>query len=186
MHGYIKQVPQFDASATGNVGARSCSGCTLCCSLLGVVELNKPVFKICKHCTIGKGCKIYEEKPQTCTDFACSYLTTPSVPEYWNPKICGMLLHAAEKVLSVICSAGARHRWKEEPYWSYLRRVAAALHAQGIMVRIVRKAEPVLVINPRTLDAVVAGALLGMEELPAWAEAAQMPSLKKAGSANEP
>jgi len=163
----MKQEPQI--AATGSKGARTCSGCTLCCSLLGVVELKKPVFKVCKHCVIGKGCKIYEVKPQTCTDFICSYLTIPSIPEYWNPRICGMLLHVEDNILSVVCSSGAKHRWKQEPYWGYIKRAAAAFHAQhGIVVRIVRKDEPILVINPKTFEAEPAGKLLGMEQLPQW------------------
>ena len=173
--GKMKQGPQVNFTVNGSkVSERTCSGCTLCCSLLGIVELKKPVFKICKHCVIGKGCKIYEVKPQTCTEFLCDYRTSAEVPEYWNPKVCGMVLHSENNMLSVICSSGSKHRWKQEPYWSYIKRVAAVLHARyGAHVRIVRKGEPVLVINPATFDAQAMGQLKGMGALPQWRQADQ-------------
>jgi hypothetical protein len=168
----MKQGPQINiAASSGDVGGseRTCSGCTLCCSLLGIVELQKPVFKICKYCVIGKGCKIYDIKPATCTDFLCSYRISANVPEYWNPKICGMVLHKENNILSIICSNGAKHRWKQEPYWSDIKQAAAAMHVQRTGgVRIVRKDEPVLVINPETFEAQARGKLKGMESLPQW------------------
>jgi hypothetical protein len=168
----MKQGPQIDiaaSSADASAGERTCSGCTLCCSLLGIVELKKPVFKICKHCVIGKGCKIYDIKPATCSGFLCSYRISANVPEYWNPKVCGMLLHRENNMLSIICSNGAKHRWKQEPYWGDIKRAAAGLHGQHrVHVRIVRKGEPVLVINPETFEAQAMGKLKGMDSLPQW------------------
>ena len=108
-------------------------------------------------------------KPATCTDFLCSYRISANVPEYWNPKICGMVLHKENNILSIICSNGAKHRWKQEPYWSDIKQAAAALHVQRTGgVRIVRKDEPVLVINPETFEAQARGKLKGMESLPQW------------------
>lgn len=170
----MTHTPLINFAMSGSeIRGRTCSGCTLCCSLLGIVELKKPVFKICKHCVIGKGCKIYEVKPQTCAEFLCSYRTSADVPEYWNPKISGMVLHmeanGRNQMLSVICSNGAKHRWKQEPYWGDIKRTAAALHVQhGAFVRIIRKDEPVLVINPKTFDAQAVGRLKGMAALPQW------------------
>jgi hypothetical protein len=80
-----------------------------------------------------------------------------------------MLLVKENNMLSVICSSGAKHRWKQEPYWSYIRRTAADLYAQhSARVRIVRKGEPILVIDPETFEAQAVGKLKGMEALPQW------------------
>src|SRR5215471_2139509 len=96
------------SSGSSEVPGRNCSGCTLCCSLLGIVELKKPVFTICKHCAVGKGCKIYEARPPTCAEFLCSYRTSAVLSEYWNPKVCGMVLHreivGGTDIVSIICS----------------------------------------------------------------------------------
>jgi hypothetical protein len=59
-----------------------CGSCTLCCKLLGVPELKKPPGKWCAHCTIGKGCKIYPERPQPCVDFECGWLISNLPLEY--------------------------------------------------------------------------------------------------------
>ena len=54
--------------------SRTCGSCTACCKALEVVELTKPLGKWCQHCSIGKGCKIYAERPQSCRDFRCEWL----------------------------------------------------------------------------------------------------------------
>ena len=53
-----------------------CGGCTMCCKLPAVVEVQKPAMKWCKHCEIGKGCGIYETRPLTCSTFKCYWLVT--------------------------------------------------------------------------------------------------------------
>jgi hypothetical protein len=170
----MKQTPPINILPSGmEVPGRTCSGCTLCCSLLGIVELKKPVFTICKHCVIGKGCKIYEVRPQTCAGFYCSYRISADLPEYWNPKICGMVLHrdanGGTDIISVICSNSAKHRWKQEPYWNDIKQIAADVHIrQGAYVRILRKGQPVLIINPKTFETHAAGNLKGMAALPQW------------------
>lgn len=51
-----------------------CQGCTMCCKLLGVKELAKPVNKWCDHCSIGTGCKVYDDRPPTCIEYKCVWL----------------------------------------------------------------------------------------------------------------
>lgn len=50
-----------------------CGSCTQCCKLLGVKEIDKPEGRWCKSCDIGKGCRVYETRPQSCQDFNCAY-----------------------------------------------------------------------------------------------------------------
>lgn len=75
---------------------RICGTCTACCKALEVVELGKPVGKWCQHCSIGKGCKIYSEKPSACSEFRCEWLKgfggsqdrpdrTKVIPDYIKP-----------------------------------------------------------------------------------------------------
>lgn len=52
---------------------KSCGECTECCRLLEVVELSKPAHVPCEH--IGKGCEIYETRPQSCRNFQCLWST---------------------------------------------------------------------------------------------------------------
>ncbi len=53
---------------------RTCGSCTACCKSLAVMELKKPPKKWCPHCDIGKGCKIYAERPISCREYRCEWL----------------------------------------------------------------------------------------------------------------
>lgn len=54
---------------------RKCGNCTLCCTVAGVQELEKPPFIRCKHLrSNGCGCGIYPDRPKACRSFACGWL----------------------------------------------------------------------------------------------------------------
>src|ERR1700732_671054 len=57
---------------------KKCGPCNLCCKTMGVVELSKPANQWCDLCVKGKGCTIYDHRPQSCVDFACVWLQAPS------------------------------------------------------------------------------------------------------------
>jgi len=67
------------------VTPRSCGGCTLCCKVEKVVELDKPSNTVCGHCDVGTGCKIYNDRPTVCRTFACAWLTDLGMSEAWRP-----------------------------------------------------------------------------------------------------
>lgn len=49
-----------------------CDGCTLCCELLRVPELDKPAGIMCDHCD-GTKCTIHTDRPEVCRKFECVY-----------------------------------------------------------------------------------------------------------------
>ena len=56
---------------------KKCGTCTMCCRIMGVADMEpepKPAHVWCKHCEIGKGCKIYESRPPSCREFNCMWL----------------------------------------------------------------------------------------------------------------
>jgi hypothetical protein len=64
----------------------SCDGCTACCKILKIRELNKPGNTWCRHCKIGEGCGIYETRPESCRVYECVWLQSqrggkPLAPE---------------------------------------------------------------------------------------------------------
>jgi hypothetical protein len=64
----------FPLQIVSDPKARSCGGCTACCTALGVVELKKKMWVRCdEECT--SGCSIYDNRPQSCRDFTCLWLT---------------------------------------------------------------------------------------------------------------
>ena len=54
----------------------SCDGCTACCKIMQVRELEKAGNVWCEHCNIGAGCRIYDDRPKSCRDFECVWLQT--------------------------------------------------------------------------------------------------------------
>lgn len=53
--------------------AGACGECTACCRVFAVPKV-KTLHEWCKHCTIGVGCNIYQDRPVECTDFECIWL----------------------------------------------------------------------------------------------------------------
>lgn len=52
----------------------SCDGCTACCKVLKIRELDKPGNTWCRHCNIGVGCGIYDTRPESCRVYECVWL----------------------------------------------------------------------------------------------------------------
>jgi len=120
------------------VEGRGCKGCTLCCKIVGISELGKPPGIWCPHCDAKRGCKIYEARPGECRGFYCGYLTNPDLDERWNPAKCKIVLtydevHAAR--LTVHVDPSRANVWREEPYYSQIKRWAiAAAAARGQVI----------------------------------------------------
>jgi hypothetical protein len=53
---------------------RNCGTCTACCKTHPVQEIDKPAGAWCPHCNIGRGCRIYDDRPPSCRDFTCQWL----------------------------------------------------------------------------------------------------------------
>lgn len=66
------------------MGIRECGDCTLCCTLLGIHQLDKAPFQHCFHCEVGKECRIYTRRPEECKDFDCMWLLG-ATPEELKP-----------------------------------------------------------------------------------------------------
>lgn len=105
---------------------RSCGTCTLCCKLFDIRALDKPRFEWCKHCAVGHGCNIYEQRPDECRAFNCSYLLNPDLGEEWKPSKSKIVLTLEKgNVIGVYVDPGRADAWRKEPYHSQIRRWAA-------------------------------------------------------------
>jgi hypothetical protein len=86
--------------------AGDCGKCTMCCKLLAVSDLKKPKNKLCEHCKIGVGCKIYDDRPESCEAFKCLWLQTqdhyPPLPMNLRPDKCKVVLHTTPDERSLI------------------------------------------------------------------------------------
>ncbi len=61
-----------DIQREHHVAGRTCGDCKECCTVLNVLEINKPINTPCPHCT-AKGCGVYETRPLTCRGWSCEW-----------------------------------------------------------------------------------------------------------------
>ena len=117
------------------VPGRSCDGCTMCCKLLEVTALAKPRQKWCPDCTVGKGCNIYETRPEECRAFYCGWMVDASIPDYWAPKQSRMLLayNTTQNQVMLHVDAGRPDAWRAQPYFNDIQNMARHAATRGRM-----------------------------------------------------
>ena len=74
-----------------------CNGCTACCKLLRIPWMDSPEGKYCRECEPDVGCKIWEDRPEECKSFRCSYYNVKKVNENLKPQNCGVVFEKATK-----------------------------------------------------------------------------------------
>ena len=75
---------------------RACGGCTMCCFTHGVENVDNEYKKAeswCKHCDIGRGCRVYQTRPQDCVTFTCMWLRGIGAEEH-RPDKTGVVLNS--------------------------------------------------------------------------------------------
>ena len=131
------------------VPGRNCSGCTLCCKLLSVAELDKPPLAWCSHCKVGSGCGIYADRPTECREFYCGYLLDPGLDERWKPALAKLIVSFEPHDNAILIHVDPDHpdAWRAEPFRSQIRRWAARLATTGGQM-IVWQGDTKIVIAP--------------------------------------
>jgi hypothetical protein len=118
-----------DSSSTTPARQRQCGDCSLCCKLLGVPEIDKPRGEWCRHCRPGSGgCSIYDDRPPICRGYLCAWLAG-FIDDTWRPSDCGMVVDAdydesGATMIFVHVDPASPLRWREEPYYSDVRRLS--------------------------------------------------------------
>ena len=106
--------------------SRTCGDCSLCCKIMGVKQIDKPRNVWCRHCDVGVGCRIYEERPQTCRDYDCRYLIDPRLPEAWRPTTAKMVVNKDPTRVVIQVDPHRPDAWRREPYYSTIKQWARA------------------------------------------------------------
>jgi hypothetical protein len=108
-----------------------CDGCTVCCKIMGVHELGKPVDTRCAHCAAGVGCTIYETRPQSCRTFDCVWLQTqrglkPLAREL-RPDTSHVVMSTAAGGETVVLNVGRERpdAWRRGPMGKLVRQMLA-------------------------------------------------------------
>ena len=132
----------------GPVAGKSCGACTLCCKLLAIAALDKPEGVWCPHVAVGKGCTIYSERPTPCRTFLCGYLMGAQISESWRPNRAKMVLVFDDQGITVHVDPGTPMAWRNEPYYSDLKRWSSEVAAvrANVMIAIGRR---VIVVLPQ-------------------------------------
>lgn len=74
---------------------KSCGGCTACCSTVPVKEIGLGAFIRCQHLRSPAeskiGCSIYQTRPRSCLQWACTWLIS-DLPDEFKPNRIGVVV----------------------------------------------------------------------------------------------
>jgi hypothetical protein len=109
------------------VPGRSCGSCMLCCKVMGIPELKKPMDVMCSYAVTGKGCTIHDNRPPSCRQYFCGWRLDPNVDALWKPEICGFVLaiNLYYSALYLMVDPDRPLAWRMQPYHSRLREWSA-------------------------------------------------------------
>jgi hypothetical protein len=145
-----------DRSAEENpiLSGRACGSCTLCCKLLIVKDLAKPLGEWCQHCDIGRGCRIYDERPAECRTFFCGYLTSPSTDEHWFPARCKMVILSEfdGKRVAIHVDPDRPSAWREQPYYDEIKEWARFAAPQKRQVVVCIRNRAIVILPDEDVD----------------------------------
>ena len=136
------------------IPGRECGGCTLCCKVLRIAELQKPQGKWCPHCEVGHSCRIYEDRPGECRTFFCGYLVWPSVEDFWYPPRSKMVIVSESDGawVSIYVDPDRPDAWRLEPYYSAIKRWSASGGEQNFHVVVCAGRRATVVFPDREVD----------------------------------
>ena len=129
-----------------------CGTCTACCKVFAIPEIKKPLGEWCQHCDIGKGCKIYEQRPPICRAFECLWLQSQKHPgaEFepaLRPDHCKVVFSATtdENIIAGTTMPGSPLAWQRKDVLAMIDRLIAG----GMSVSIGSPASPVKTLLSR-------------------------------------
>jgi hypothetical protein len=138
--------------ASAPSATKHCGDCTLCCKVMAIEQLAKPVNAWCPQCRPGRGCLIYPERPGECQDFSCLWLVNELLDEQWKPNKSKFVLTTSEDGIEVRCDPGFPEAWRREPYASEIRQWALSGETHDVTVIIVVGQRMILVTPTREFD----------------------------------
>jgi hypothetical protein len=131
---------------------RECGDCTLCCKVMAIEELAKPVSSWCPHCKPGCGCRIYANRPAECRTFSCLWLVNDRLDERWKPNKSKLVLTTSEDGIEVRCDPGFPDAWRREPFRNEIREWAVSGETHDVTVVVIVGERMTLVTPDREFD----------------------------------
>ena len=108
------------------VPGRACGTCTLCCKVVGVLEIAKPAGAWCPHCVGGKRCAIYDARYASCRSFFCQWMLEKGLGPEWKPQRAKFVLVKTEggKHLTACVDPFYPTACRRSPYYENLKQWA--------------------------------------------------------------
>jgi len=149
-----------DVDGVALVPGRACGECTLCCKLLRIDALQKPVAVWCRHCDVNHGCTIYGKRPEDCRHFHCGYLTMRQLGEEWKPSKSKMLIagELGGRRIAVHVDPARPDAWRREPFYSTLKQWARAAISEHKQVVVFIAGRAIVILGDREIDLGIIGA----------------------------
>jgi hypothetical protein len=135
------------------VKGRQCGSCTLCCKVLKIPETESEKGAWCRHCVTGKGCAIYEQRPQRCRDFICGWLAWDAVPDHWHPaKSRIVVVSELGFRINFTVDPGSPGRWREAPWYAEIKALAVLAFQENRQVLITVGNRAIAMLPDREVD----------------------------------
>lgn len=108
----------------------TCGGCTFCCMAMEVRELNKPKDQWCVHADKGKGCSIYNSRPQGCHLFQCLWLGSNWPDQSLRPDKAKVMFVGSNKDRIVMCMVHKDYpnAWREGRVKKFIDQILERNH----------------------------------------------------------
>lgn len=135
-----------------------CGECQMCCRIMEIETLSKPVDARCPH-QCAAGCAIYDSKPQECSSYECMWLQSQSggplepFPDEWRPDRIGIVMDGGgldpiHKVVVARTTSVGESKLRSKPVVAFYRELERL--GMRIMVKIGKR-------NPKTFQDFLAG-----------------------------
>lgn len=136
-----------------------CRTCTLCCSVLEIVALDKPMYQPCRHLS-GSTCGIWgqPERPAVCAEFRCLHVVLReaggsernAIP---HPLEAGAYLakEPGRNLITLFVDPGKPERWKTSTLVDYLR----PLMRRGFALEVIDRGRRMEIASPGLFEEVL-------------------------------
>jgi hypothetical protein len=132
--------------------SRQCGDCSLCCKVLGIPELEKPKDAWCPNFLAGTGCRIYADRPPSCRNFVCRWLSDTAMGPEWKPNVCKMVVDSKPSLFVVHVDPAVTQPWRAEPYFSVLKRLSAQGLGKGTIVMVIERRRTIVILPDSEVD----------------------------------
>jgi hypothetical protein len=136
------------------MSTNNCGTCTACCRIFDIPAISKPAGTWCQHCDIGKGCKIYDSRPEMCREFKCLWLLSQEredpreklAPEL-RPDRCKVVFSPStnERIFAATTMPGSPTAWRRPVVLDLIKTLTSGRDYLAVVVGAPRSTQRTLI-----------------------------------------